>query len=77
MCSYSGRDRSEGWDVEAMELIHPFTVEHPQASSPVSAYSIDNTKRWVTWDKHNVFFLPFDRECVEFVVNDNVMVVGH
>jgi WD40 repeat protein len=44
---------------------------------PVSHYSIDKTKSWITWNDHNVLWLPpeFRPACHE--VKTNVLAMGH
>ena len=51
-------------------------LHHIPSPSP-SLYSLDETQHWVTWNTHNVLFLPFDRRPGEFVIKDNILAIGH
>jgi len=42
-----------------------------------SLYWLDKTLQWVTWDSHNILFLPPDRRPSDFAVKDNILAIGH
>ncbi len=46
-------------------------------SSPSSSYLLDETQRWVTWNSHNILFLPSDRRPGVFAVKANILAIGH
>jgi WD40 repeat protein len=52
-------------------------LPHSQTLSQSSLYSLDKTKRWVTWNTHNILFLPYDRRPSDFIVKNNIMAIGH
>jgi WD40 repeat protein len=52
-------------------------LPHSQTLPQSSFYSLDKTKRWVTWNTHNILFLPYDRRPSAFTVKNNILVIGH
>jgi len=53
-------------------------VRHIQSlSSPPSSYSLDKTQHWVTWNSHNILFLPPDRRPSHFAVKGTILGIGH
>jgi WD40 repeat protein len=54
----------------------PISHVQPQ-SSPPSSYSLDKTRRWMTWNSHRVLFLPPDRRPGHFVIKNNILAIGH
>jgi hypothetical protein len=53
------------------------SVHHiqPLSSSP-SSYSLAKTRHCVTWNSHNILFLPLDRRPGHFIVKDNILAIG-
>jgi WD40 repeat protein len=51
-------------------------LHHIQGPSPPS-YSLDKTRRWVTWNGHNILFLPLDRRPRDVVAKNNILAIGH
>ena len=64
-------------DRETFRLSVSFVRHIQPLSSPSSPYSLDTTQHWVTWNSHNILFLPADRRPRDFVVKGNVMAIGH
>ncbi|KAH0555986.1 hypothetical protein GP486_006074 [Trichoglossum hirsutum] len=40
-------------------------------------YGLDQARQWVTWNSHNILFLPPDRRPYDFAVKDNILIIGH
>lgn len=58
--------------------LHHIQVPGPVPSPSPPSYSLDKTQRWVTWNTHNVLYLPLDyRRPKDFVVKDNILAIGH
>jgi WD40 repeat protein len=64
-------------DLETFRLNVSFVHHIQPLSSPSLPYSLDTTQHWVTWNSHNILFLPVDRRPRNFVVKGNVMAIGH
>jgi len=74
--SYSMDGLSLETDREKIQLGLP-PLPHSQTLSQLSLYSLDETKRWVTWNTHNILFLPYDRRPSDFTVKNNILAIGH
>ena len=64
-------------DRERIRLEHSSTHHIQPLSSPPSLYSLDETGHWVTWNSHNILFLPPDRRPRVFATKDNILAIGH
>ena len=64
-------------DREKFPLGLPSVYHIQPLSSPSSSYSLDETQRWVTWNAHNILFLPPDRRPRVFAVKGNILAIGH
>jgi WD40 repeat protein len=64
-------------DRETFRLSVSFVHHIQPLPSPSSPYSLDTTQHWVTWNSHNILFLPIDRRPRNFAVKGNVMAMGH
>jgi WD40 repeat protein len=61
---------------EKFQLSFP-SISHTQPQSSPSSYSLDETQRWMTWNSHDILFLPPDRRPGHFVIKNNILAIGH
>ncbi|KAH0558701.1 hypothetical protein GP486_004650 [Trichoglossum hirsutum] len=78
IASGSGDHTVTSWDAKTGTL-QSTLKSYLDAEAFVRAFScsLGGGGQWVTWNMHNVLFLPHDRRPTAFTVRDNTLAIGH